>query len=483
MSTILDPLDANGLYTDALKYYNGSTEPFMLYAAGEKILVVVDPHFADQVFKDVDSYSTDPMFDVIYRGVANVSKEGHKTLWRKPSEGFVSLHPNPKEKVLVHTGYDLLHKQILQPQPGQDLTERVMSYIEQRMRWDAFFDATILAQNPEVKVVSLHSWCRDVLIEAQSRAFFGDYLRELEPMMTTVFDDWDFNSWMMVYQVPGIMAKRAIVPRDRLIKVFKRYLESPREIRAGGVPFVNELEDEERQAGLSAEDSARILMIILWGINSNVQMTTFWMMAHILSRPMLANALRKETAPAMGSVDSCKDISGRFLADMVKDKLLERCPLLNSVFDETLRVSSTGSSVRQTMRPVHLAGKYLPEGIKILLPVRQLLFSTEVFGPTASQFDFSRFMNDKSLVRKSHFRTYGGGTSLCTGRFLGKREVLTFVAYALWRYDTTVVGPGEEVLGVKGKAFPRVDEAKPSLGVSKQIEGDDIIVKLTRHRE
>ena len=140
----------------------------MLYAAGGKILVVIDPKLADQVFKDVDSYSTDSMFDAIYRGVADVSREGHKTLWRKPSEGFVSLHPNPQKELLVHTGYDLLHKQILQPQPGQDLTERIMGHIEPTMRWNCFFNATILAQNPDVKVFSLHYWCRDVLVEAQS---------------------------------------------------------------------------------------------------------------------------------------------------------------------------------------------------------------------------------------------------------------------------------------------------------------------------
>ena len=203
-------------------------------------------------------------------------------------------------------------------------------------------------------------------------------------------------------------------------------------------------------------------------------------MAHILSRPDLTYALRKEIAPAMGSVDSCEKLTGTFLADVVKDKLLEKCPLLNSVFNETLRVSSTGSSVRQTMRPLQLAGKDLPQGVKILLPVRQLLFSKVAFGATAREIDFKRFMNDKSLARKSHFRTYGGGTSLCTGRFLGKKEVLSFVAYALWRYDMTVVLPEEKMLGFRGKAFPRVDEAKLSLGVSKQIEGDDILVKLTR---
>lgn len=143
-------------------------------------------------------------------------------------------------------------------------------------------------------------------------------------------------------------------------------------------------------------------------------------MAHIHSRSALADPFRKEIAPAMETVDSCENLSGRVLADIVKDKLLDSCPLLNSVFNETLRVSSTGSSVGQTMRPVHFAGKSLSEGIKILLPVRQPLFSTGAFGATARKTDFTRFMNDKSLVRKSHFRTYSGGTSLCTGRFFWK---------------------------------------------------------------
>ena len=95
--------------------------------------------------------------------------------------------------------------------------------------------------------------------------FFGEYLGELDPRLTIDFDEWDINSWMITYQYPGFMAKAATKPRDKLVKVLTRYLDSPREKRSGGVPFVNELEDEERNAGLSSEDCARILMIILWG--------------------------------------------------------------------------------------------------------------------------------------------------------------------------------------------------------------------------
>ena len=213
-------------------------------------------------------------------------------------------------------------------------------------------------------------------------------------------------------------------------------------------------------------------------INSNVQMTTFWMMAHIFSSPALVDALREEVAPAMKSVDTCGSPDSKFLAHTVKDKLLNTCPLLNSVFNEILRVSSTGSSMRQVVRPCCLAGKHLLKDTKVLLPVRQLLFSEAAFGSTAKDIDFARFMKDKTLSQRREFRIYGGGTSLCTGRFLGKREVLSFVAYAIWRYDASVVESRQTVLGVLGKPFPRVDEAKPSLGVSKQIEGDDLIVQL-----
>lgn len=237
----------------------------MLTVAGERIAVLTSPSEASQIFRDESTFAFDPFIDTVYRGVANVSDKGNSLLWRTPKEGFISLHPNPKNKVLVHTGNALLHKQLLEPRSLHELTVKVLSYAEETMQWDSFFESSVMASTADLKVVSLHCWCRDVLIGAQSRAFFGEYLREIEPHMTQIFDDWDINSWMITYRYPMFMAGAATKPRDKLIQSLTRYLESPREKRSGGVPFVNELEDEERHAGLSNEDSARILMIILWG--------------------------------------------------------------------------------------------------------------------------------------------------------------------------------------------------------------------------
>lgn len=208
-------------------------------------------------------------------------------------------------------------------------------------------------------------------------------------------------------------------------------------------------------------------------------MTAFWMMAHILQQPAFAAALREEITPAMEATESPDDMTGATIADITTRILAESCPLLNSAFDETLCVSSTGCSVRETTKPARIGGKHIPIGTKILIPQRQMLHSTEVFGPNACEVDLSRFAKNQSLNRSDYYRPFGGGVTLCSGRIVGKREVLAFVALALWRYDMQIVKAGEEALGMP---FLMLDEGKPSLGNSKQVEGNDLIVKLTNRK-
>ncbi|KAL9594940.1 MAG: hypothetical protein Q9219_006746 [cf. Caloplaca sp. 3 TL-2023] len=451
----------------------------MLCVAGQTILVILSPKDASAVFKDDSSFAFDPFIDMLYRGVANVSAQANAVLWRKPEDGFKSLHPNPKGNVLVHTGNILLHKQLLDPDRLNELTERVLSQVAHTMQWDTFFASSILSSNADTKVVSLHCWCRDTFLGAQSRAFFGDYLNQVEPHMTSIFDAWDLNSWMVTFQYPAVMAQAAIKPRDKLIAALTTYLKAPPEKRSGGVPFVNELLEEELNAGLSIEDSARILLIIQWGLNANAPIITFWLLAYLLRRPDLVAAVRQEISPAMQAFHLATSKANPTLTDVTKGMLMTTCPLLNSAFNEVARISTTGCSVRETSRPTSIGGKTLTKGIKVLIPQRPMLLAQEAFGPNSREVDLTRFAKDRSLERHAYFRPFGGGVTLCSGRVLGRREVLAFVALALWRFDIYPVEAGQEALGINGKPFPRIDEKKPSLGIAKQLEGDDMIVKLT----
>ncbi|KAL2009606.1 hypothetical protein VTN00DRAFT_5413 [Thermoascus crustaceus] len=321
----------------------------MLHVAGKDMAVFTAPSQVTQIFKDNNSYSFDPFMDMVYDDVGNVSREAKLILWRTPAEGFVSLHPNPKQQVLVHTGNGLLHKQLLQPDAMQDLLVKVLVYINNTMQWDSFYETTVLASNADEKVVSLHCWCRDVLIEAQNRTWFGHCLEELELDMRLVFDKWDYNSWRITYQVPSFMAKPATRPRDRLIQ------------------------DECMHAGLGNRDIAGILMIILWGINSNVQMTAFWMVARLMKKPAVVAEIRNEIAAAMEAIDSSLNMDEATLADLTKQKIINNCSVLNSTFNEILRFCSTGSSIREAMRDTNIDSYHISKGTKIILPQRNQL--------------------------------------------------------------------------------------------------------------
>ncbi|KAI1320986.1 cytochrome P450 [Xylariaceae sp. FL0255] len=258
-------------------------------------------------------------------------------------------------------------------------------------------------------------------------------------------------------------------------------------MRTGSLPFVGELEDEMRHAGLQSSDCARVLMIILHGVNSNVQMTTFWLMTVLLSDAVLMDRIRSETTPVFEALQA-KSRSGAVSESdrhgIFRDLMMQSCPLLNSVFNEVVRVYSTGASVRHTTRNVTIGNKRVPAGTDIIMPHRQLLVDQGAFGEDAHIVNPERFIGSgkgRSLERHHFYRPFGGGTSMCSGRITGRYEVMGFAAIVLHRYNLELVKEGAMAFdGTVGIPLPRIDLKKPSLGVSKQVEGDDMIVEVRK---
>ena len=126
--------------------------------AGRKIVIVTSAELLGAVYKNTTDLSFDGLVKIVHRGAANVSAQGFQTLWRTPQEGFQSLHPNPKDQVLVHTANALLHKQLLPGAPLEELTSRFLTLVEKSTRWDSFFPCSVLAIGPgdHERVVSLH---------------------------------------------------------------------------------------------------------------------------------------------------------------------------------------------------------------------------------------------------------------------------------------------------------------------------------------
>lgn len=99
------------------------------------------------------------------------------------------------------------------------------------------------------------------------------------------------------------------------------------------------------------------------------------------------------------------------------------------------------------------------------------------WGNDSEIFNSERFLKAKNLEKSTSFRPFGGGFTYCAGRFVAMREVISFVALALNRFDMRVVGRGLE----DGDAVMRlVDKAMPNLGVLPPLKGTRVEVEVGR---
>ena len=135
-------------------------------------------------------------------------------------------------------------------------------------------------------------------------------------------------------------------------------------------------------------------------------------MVHILQRPTFVAAIQEEISPTMSKIQTTHKEDQNPLAKVIIEKLVERCPQLNSAFNEILCICSNGCSIREAKKSVRVGGKDIPVGSKVVLPQRQLLMSREGFAPHTQELDLSSFVKDKNLGQSSYHHPYVSDVTL-----------------------------------------------------------------------
>lgn len=190
---------------------------------------------------------------------------------------------------------------------------------------------------------------------------------------------------------------------------------------------------------------------------------TFWILAHLLHKPALLEAIREETA--QGIVDDSPNVP----------YLVEHCPRLEATYHEVLRLQMSNSLMRRVTAPTKMGGKLLQRGRNVMVPYRLLHYDRKVWGANVSSFNPERFLNRKELARDPSYRPFGGGQHLCPGRFLAKQAIFSFVALALSRFDMCLDSEG----GLKQR-FPRAEDLTPGLATLGPREGDHVMVRCSQ---
>lgn len=82
-----------------------------------------------------------------------------------------------------------------------------------------------------------------------------------------------------------------------------------------------------------------------------------------------------------------------------------------------------------------------------MCPIRQLRSDETVYGEDFDKFNPDRFFRDAELSRHPRYKPFGGGATMCPGRFVARQEVYVFVTLFLHRFESH--------LGKSSGIFPR----------------------------
>ncbi|CAH0021759.1 unnamed protein product [Clonostachys rhizophaga] len=262
--------------------------------------------------------------------------------------------------------------------------------------------------------------------------------------------------------MPVFMSRDMIWARDGIINTFATYLSIPTEERSDCNDFVRPVEAMLRDVGLVCllhfwvYDTFSLLLIYDgFTILGNVYKAAFWALAHIL-----LPAYRE------GRVDT---------------SYLDKCPLLESLLDEVLRLTVATALLRNVISPSALRDVTIPPGSKVLVPYRQLHRNQDVWGTEPPVLDPARFRNNPKLLGSKSFRPFGGGQTLYPGRVLAKQSIKYTIVSLLMKFDLEidVEMTRKAVRGDGSKLnFPQMDSTKPSPGASLPVQGQDAYLVL-----
>ncbi|KAF2871266.1 cytochrome P450 [Massariosphaeria phaeospora] len=259
----------------------------------------------------------------------------------------------------------------------------------------------------------------------------------------------DFFSWengivgYMVGVAPQWTAAAAYSGLENCVKGFTEYLESGRISQA--YQALQERQSAHDAVGISIPQQARLEVSMCLGLGVNAAITAFWLVNNIFNRPALLAQVREEIE-TNALFDDANTISASALRDA--------CPLLNSCYRETMRIVAPMNSARFVKVDTLVADTYLLRKDTIVQIAGGALHTdAAIWGPDVAAFNPYRFIHHafgtkttaqtpaappaskQAQVHPAAFRAFGGGASLCPGRFFAQLEILSLAAILVVGFD------------------------------------------------
>ncbi|KIM95614.1 hypothetical protein OIDMADRAFT_205961 [Oidiodendron maius Zn] len=459
--------DSNGLIAKARDHFRYTQEPIALTAFGVTFYVVTQTKQSAQVYKNKDTLSFENFVQTLMRNNGNEEDVIQLMYSSLPADKFG--FPNPYGESLGVLAQKMHAHQL---HPGDQLA-LLQNQVTQRMDYLLRLDTLLgtcspyaTSRSPQHIEFPLYKWCSDYFIRLGQHVYFGETLDQIDPSLPEVFFEFDELIYKMLYQFPSFLSHDMSKPRAQVIASLKKYFQVPQSKRRNNAAWlINAMEDEMRALGVDDDNLAVVIFHLYLAINTNTRKSVFWMLTYLLHNPTLLARYRQETGPAF------KD--GK-LTDALYIQNPATCPEVDRIWHETLRLSGWAASVRLIMEDTMIGKKLLGKGGRVIVPHRLLHLDESIFGAEPHTFRPERWQQKENLARSPSWRPFGGGQTMCSGRFLARFSVTAFVAMLLQRFDVEMVGSAK---------LPVADEGRPVLGIMSIKEGHDFNVRLSPRRK
>ncbi|KAH8682621.1 cytochrome P450 [Xylariales sp. PMI_506] len=313
--------------------------------------------------------------------------------------------------------------------------------------------------------ISIFAFLRTEMAEAAITSLAGPRLLEMNPGFVDLFWHFDEIAGSLAWGIPKWMNREAWDTHARIGAACTQYVETGlagndvhgpdsdldwepnlgSRVMRGLVEWMRDSDFSPRSMG------GTIAALGIFAQNSNTIPVTTWALIELVKDPELFQAIREEVITTYVTDPATQE-------RIIDTQKLVSLPLLQSVYSEALRLHVSVNITREIIEPIELEGYKLEKGALLQAPSEIALCDESVWstkGHPALEFwaerhikyvevtdETGKVKRERQFVlagRANEFFPYGGGVSMCPGRFFAKQEIMLTLGMLVSNFDIEFV--------------------------------------------
>ncbi|XP_038611716.1 5-beta-cholestane-3-alpha,7-alpha-diol 12-alpha-hydroxylase [Tachyglossus aculeatus] len=277
------------------------------------------------------------------------------------------------------------------------------------------------------------------------------------PLLDNIF--WEFRQYDRLFPR---LAYSVLSPWEKTkVEQLKRHFWDRLSCRKMGQwakmsPWIVDQQRSLDEQGTPQSMLDRFNFMMLWASQGNTGPASFWALFFLLKHP---EALRAVRAEVDGMLREAGWRGGSSLCQVTYD-MLQRTPVLDSVMEETLRLTAGPILIRSILQDMTLDmadGRRfaLRRGDRLALFPHLAVHLDPEIHPEPHAFKYDRFLGANGSRKVDFFKNskrvkyysmpWGAGVSICPGRFFATNEMKLFTFLMVAHFDLELEQPEAEI--------------------------------------